>query len=262
MKHFVIIGDPVNHSYSPRIHEAAMRELEIEGDFHAIKISAKDLKKWIQNEGLKNYDGIAVTAPHKENIRAFFDNESEAVHQIGAVNTLFWKENILTGTNTDSIGALKALQSVCNPQGKKVLICGAGGAARAIIFALQMAQCQITLWNRTMNNTRKLVGDFGVGYVEKQEELDPEHFDIIINATPVGLNEWKSLLPEDFWLPRHVAFDTIYVPLETKFLSDAANAGAQIVTGDLMLVYQAAEQFRIWHGKEIDPDVMARAFLE
>jgi shikimate dehydrogenase len=261
MKHYAVIGSPLTHSLSPRLHEAAMRELDIQGDFRAVEVLPQNLKHWMDIEG-KNFDGIAVTAPHKETICSFLNGRSEAAQRIGAVNTLFWKNGILTGTNTDTIGALRSIQTIFNPQKKKVLLLGSGGVARAIVFALCMADSHITLWNRTAEKAKNLSKEFEISYERDKTKLHPEEFELIINATSVGLNEWKSLLPETFWLPHHVAFDTVYSPLETKFLSDASHRGAKIITGDVMLIHQAIEQVRIWHEKDIDPDVMAQAFLE
>ncbi|MCF7918233.1 shikimate dehydrogenase [Candidatus Gracilibacteria bacterium] len=270
MKRFALIGDPVAYSRSPSLHRTAMSELEIEGEFVAIRVKKENLSDWLKYEGRNNFDGIAITSPHKETIRSFLDGESEVSRLIGAVNTLFWRDKFLVGTNTDAIGALRAIQGIINPVGKRVLLLGAGGAAKAIAFALLTAKAQVSLWNRTPEKALNLAHHFThnegkqalIHLQENLQKINPQDFDLVINATLVGLNEWKSLLPEDFWLPSHIAMEVIYTPLETKFLADAAAAGAEIITGDQMLIHQAVEQFHIWHGKEIDPDIMARAFFE
>ena len=118
------------------------------------------------------------------------------------------------------------------------------------------------IWNRTSEKAEKLAEEFEVHAIESLDGVsDTSIFDIVINTTSVGMEEQKSVLPEDFWQPTHTAFDIVYSPLETKFLSDAEEAGAQIVTGDHMLVHQALEQFRIWHGVELEPEVMFEAFF-
>ncbi|MCF7812028.1 shikimate dehydrogenase [Candidatus Gracilibacteria bacterium] len=261
MKRFALIGDPVAHSHSPQLHRAALQQHEIEGEFVSVKVTSAQLPQWMKYEA-PQFDGIAVTSPHKENVLEFIHQESEATQKIGAVNTIFQKKGQLIGTNTDSIGALRALQTAVNPNGLRVLVLGAGGAARAIIFALKMTRSDITVWNRTAPRAEKLAQEFKIQYEKNLEDINPDDYNVIINATLVGMNEWKSLLSENFWQPHHTAMDVIYTPLETKFLADATQSGAKTITGDLMLVYQAVEQFRIWHGEEIDPDIMAEAFLK
>ena len=261
MKNFCVIGSPIEHSKSPALHEAGFIDLEIDASFERVEVKPEALEAWVKND-LKNYQGVAVTIPHKETIREFLDVETEAADAIGAVNTVFFKDGQSVGTNTDGIGALKALGSVVpSLKDKRVLIMGAGGASRAIIFALARSGAEVMICNRTAEKARALAQEFSVGYIENLGEVTPESLDVIINATSVGLREWQSVVPEDFWRPRHVAFDIVYEPLETKFLADAQVAGADIVTGDQMLVFQALEQFRVWHEVELEAEVMAQAFF-
>jgi len=222
------------------------------------------LENWIKNDFRQNFDGVAVTIPHKETVRNFIDLETEAAAKIGAVNTLFKQDGVICGTNTDGVGALKALQTeIHNIKDKKVLILGAGGASRAIIFALKTAEAEIFIWNRTEEKAQNLAEEFEVNFLEKDhlQAVVFAKFDIIINATSVGLKEWKSVVPEDFWQSHQIAFDIVYDPLETKFLSDAADHGAKVVTGDKMLCFQAIEQFKIWHGVEPELEIFERAFF-
>lgn len=260
-KKFCVIGHPISHSKSPQLHEAGFEEMEIEASFEKVDVAPENLSEWIRNE-FPNFGGAAVTIPHKETIRKFLDFETEAATKIGAVNTLFWKEEQMGGTNTDGIGFLRALQTeVLNLKKKRVLILGAGGAARAMIVALEAAEAQAALWNRTPEKAQKLAQEFEIGFVEELSEEAFGLFDVIVNATSVGLKEWKSVIPENFWEPHQVAFDAVYDPLETKFLSDAEAVGARTVTGDKMLVFQALEQFKLWHGIELEPEVMEMAFF-
>ncbi len=261
MKKFAVIGYPIKHSKSPQIHNAGFQEFNIEAEFEAIEVKPENLEKWMQEE-FPNYEGLAVTIPHKETIGNFLDKKSEASKIIGAVNTVYRIEENICGTNTDCIGALKALQTeVPNLKDKKVLVLGAGGASRALLFALKTAESKISLWNRTEKKAIELAEEFQIASVENLKALNPDDFDIIINSTSVGLGEWKSLLDEDFWQPHHVAFDMVYKPLETKFLNDAENAGGKSITGDKMLVFQALEQFKIWHDIEVEPEIFESAFF-
>ncbi len=261
MKKFASIGHPIGQSKSPQIHEAGFSEFNLEASFEAIDVKPEDLESWMKTKG-RQFDGLSVTAPHKELIRQYLDQETEAAKKIGAVNTVFQKDEILLGTNTDCIGAFRAIAPVINPSGKKCLILGAGGASRAIIFALKNAEADIFILNRTFEKAEQLANEFGVTALKSLEKVDPDQVDIIINTTTVGMGEWKSVLEKTFWRKKHVAFDVVYNPLETKFLHDAAEAGAQIITGDQMLIHQAVEQFHLWHDIEIDPEVMFQAFFE
>jgi shikimate dehydrogenase len=261
MKKFASIGHPITQSKSPQIHEAGFTEFEIDASYETIDIEPKHLGSWIKAEAPR-FNGLSVTAPHKETIHQYLDQETEAAQKIGAVNTILNKDGLLIGTNTDCIGAFRAIAPVINPQGKRCLILGAGGASRAIIFALKNVEADIFIWNRTFEKAEKLAKEFGITALKDLEKIDPDKADVVINATTVGMGEWKSLLGEDFWRDTHVAFDVVYDPLETKFLNDASQAGAQTITGDQMLIHQAVEQFRLWHDIEIDPEVMFGAFFE
>lgn len=262
MKKFCVIGYPINHSKSPNLHNAGFREMEIDAEFTAIEVKPEDLDSWMKNEFPK-YTGVAVTIPHKEKIKKYVDQETEAAQKIGAINTLYRNEGLVIGTNTDCLGALKAIQTeLLNLKNKKVLILGAGGASRAIIFALQAPEMDISIWNRTKEKAIKLAEEFEINAVENLRVVNSDNFDLIVNATSVGLKEWKSPISSDFFSSQQVVFDIVYEPLETKFLSDAQAKEASIVTGDKMLVFQAIEQFKIWHGIELEPEVMGAAFFE
>jgi len=261
MKKFAVIGSPIAHSKSPTLHEAGFAELDIEAEFGAIEVAPEDLGFWLSTNML-DYTGVAVTIPHKEKMLGLVEKVSPAAQCIGAVNTLFWENEVLYGTNTDCLGVLRAVQTeITDLQGKNVLILGAGGAARAAVFAMQTAEAKVAIWNRTTKRAVELAEEFSAEAVESIAALNPDKFDLVINATSVGLKEWKSPLPEDFWTPHHVAFDMVYDPLETRFLSEAADVGARTITGDQMLVHQALEQFHLWHKVELEPEVMGNAFF-
>ena len=210
-------------------YQAGFIELEIDATFEALDLNPAELKDWMIDQA-HEYAGAAITVPYKETVIPYIDKLTDAAKSIGAVNTLYWENDVLHGTNTDCIGALRALQSeVPNLKGKHVLIMGAGGAARAIIFALKTAGCKIVICNRTAEKAVQLAEEFEVEAAESLEAIFPEKIDIVINTTSVGLKEWKSVIPEDFWDHQHTAFDIVYDPMETKFLSDAAQAGAKTV---------------------------------
>ncbi len=260
-KKFGVIGYPIGHSKSPVLHEAGFSEMEIEASFEPIEVHPDELSDWVTNV-FPDYTGVAVTIPHKETMMKLVDKLAPAAEKIGAVNTLYWDNEAIVGTNTDCLGALKALQTECPElSGKKVLILGAGGASRAVIFALKNAESQIFLWNRTAQRATDLAEEFEIETIENLKAVSGKNFDVIINTTSVGLKEWKSPVPEDFFDAKNIVFDIVYDPLETKFLADAEAAGAITITGDKMLVYQALEQFKLWHGIELEPEIMEQAFL-
>lgn len=261
MKKFAVIGFPIAHSKSPALHEAGFNELALEASFEAVEVAPADLGSWLSTNMI-DYTGVAVTIPHKEKMVDLVQKLSPAAKVIGAVNTLYWEHDVLHGTNTDCVGVLRALQTeVPDLEDKKVLLLGAGGAARAALFTLQTAGAKTVVWNRTAERAVALAEEFHAEAAESLEALSPDKFDIIINSTSVGLKQWESLLPADFWTPHHVVFDMVYDPLETRFLSEAADVGARTVTGDQMLVHQALEQFHLWHDMELEPEVMGNAFF-
>lgn len=262
MKKFAVIGYPIKHSKSPQLHEAGFIDLEIDATFEAVEVHPDNLETWMREE-FPNYEGIAVTIPHKESIKKYIDQAAPAAQTIGAVNTLYRKNGIVIGTNTDCLGALKAIETECQQlKGRRVLILGAGGASRAIIFAMQAAECKASLWNRTTEKASALASHFEITHIESLEDVTGQDFDIIINTTSVGLKSWKSPVESGFFHASNIVFDVVYDPLETKFLSDADAVGAITITGDKMLIFQALEQFKLWHGVTLELEVMANAFFK
>jgi shikimate dehydrogenase len=261
MKRFCVIGYPINHSKSPSLHEAGFQEMGIEAEFEAVQVKAEDLEDWMKNEFPK-YDGVAVTIPHKEKIRQFVDEETPAAKSIGAINTLYRENGKVIGTNTDCMGALKAIQSeLLDLKEKNVLILGAGGASRAVIFALKTAEANVVILNRTLEKAAQLADEFEVNFIEELGVSEVDHLDLIVNATSVGLKAWNTPLDAKFLSPHQVVFDMVYDPLETRLLAEADEVGCRTITGDKMLVFQAIEQFKLWHGIELESQVMENAFF-
>jgi len=265
MKKFAVIGHPIAHSKSPILHRAGFVELEIDAEFSAVDLSPDRLEDWIRDEFRPNFTGAAITIPHKIAVRQFCDFETEAAKKIGAVNTLFKKDEQIFGTNTDAVGAIRAIHTAeQNLREKKALVLGAGGAARAVIFALRSAEMQVWIWNRTASRARDLAREFDAKFLETDHLLPKifAEFDLVANTTSVGLKKWESPVPAEFWRADQIAFDAVYDPLETRFLAEAADAGATTITGDKMLCFQAIEQFKIWHGVEPELEIFERAFFE
>lgn len=258
MKKFAVIGHPIEHSRSPQLHEAGFIDFEIDAEFEAIDVAPEQLGEWLRGDFLEHYSGAAVTTPHKIAIRKFLDSETDAAAAIGAVNTITNVEGKIVGTNTDGIGALRAVLTEMDPTDARVLVLGAGGVARAIAFALNTAGAHVSVWNRTTAKAVKLAAELGVHCLPDLELALPiaEKIDLIVNATA-----GNPTMPDDWWSPHQVAFDVQYEPLVTKFLEDAEAAETRTITGDKLLVHQAIEQFKIWHGIEPEPEVFENAFF-
>lgn len=255
-KLYGIIGDPVGHSMSPLIHNYFFQKYEINAEYRPFHVRKEDLQRKINELKEMNIAGFNVTIPHKEAIIPYLDDVDEQAKRIGAVNTVVQQNGKWIGYNTDGIGFLESLKkSVPNFQDKKIVIIGAGGAARAIYFTLaQEKVSRIDLCNRTRENAEKIIADCRMGNVESEiyhlqqceEHLD--QYDLIIQTTPVGMKPNVDQLPISLKnLSQHAfVYDIIYNPLETKFLQMAKLKGAGTENGLLMLLYQAAFAFQHW----------------
>ena len=264
-KIYGIIGDPVAHSLSPVMHNAAFKKLGMDAIYLAFRVSPEEVGDAIRGAKSLGIAGLNVTIPLKEKALSFVDAE-EVAKKIGAVNTIDFSSGTPAGYNTDGIGSLRILKEVVGEiNGKKVLIVGAGGAAKAISFYLDAEGARVTIANRTRERAAQLVSKLrNADFISLGVELEKriEDSDILINATSVGMhpNEDATLVNADMMHPDLVVFDTVYNPLETKLLREATRAGVKkIVDGVKMLVYQGATSFKIWTKKEPPIEVMEKA---
>ncbi len=245
-----VIGYPLEHSFSTVLHGPVYHSLGIEADI------VKDADDNIANlvDRIKNtpYELTAVTMPHKQSIINYLDEVDGVAKEIGAVNTVINKNGKLTGYNTDVYGIEYALRNV-EIKNKNVLIVGAGGVARPVAYFVGQAGGKSLFVNRTIEKAESLAKDFG-GLVVDVEELESEDVDIIINTTPVGMypNIEESPVPKDFLRDKHIVFDIIYNPIETKLLKDVKSVGAEIISGLDMFIAQGIRQIELWQGVEID----------
>ncbi|RUM34210.1 MAG: shikimate dehydrogenase [Archaeoglobus sp.] len=261
-----VIGHPIKHSVSPAMHNAAFRAMGINAVYASFDVKPEDLKKAIEGAKALGIKGLNVTIPHKEEVLKLV-NPDELASKIGAANTLKFDKDI-SAYNTDAYGALKALESAgVGVSGKTVLIIGAGGAARAIAFALVDRGATVAVTNRTEDRGIKLAQDvrkYGDCIFISTTELEKLKFDILINATPVGMSGYMpGKLPVDGQLIKEgvVVFDTVYNPMETALIKLAKMRGCKVVYGIDMLVYQGVKAFEIWTGLTPPFDVMKRAAL-
>ncbi len=266
-KIYGVIGDPIEHSLSPIMHNAAFRKLGINGVYHAFRVSSENVASAILGAKALDFGGLNVTIPLKERALDVADADPIA-KKIGAVNTLDFKDEII-GYNTDGIGAKRALEKHnIDVADKSVLILGSGGAARAIAFQFAQDGATLVIANRTLFRAVGLArevramgeGDaIGIGL----EDLPPliKKADILVNSTSVGMLPYtdKTLVTSDQMHPGLVVFDVVYNPLETRLLREAKKAGAIAIDGVDMLVHQGAESFKIWTSQNAPIDVMGDA---
>jgi 3-dehydroquinate dehydratase/shikimate dehydrogenase len=255
-----VAGDPVVHSLSPAIMNAAFRRENVNAVY--LTLHAKTLKDLLTCVREIPLHGISVTMPYKEAILKHLDNTDSHTTKIGACNTVVRaQDGKLYGFNTDAAGVVRPLERrLPTLEGAKILVLGAGGAARAAVFGLKERGGEVYILNRTAAPAKKLARQ-ARARTAKRADLKKLSFDAIINATPVGLaNTRETPLQENEINARYV-FDMIYDPAETRLLKLARERGAQLIPGIEMFVQQAARQFEIWTGKPAPGDEMLRTVL-
>ncbi len=268
MKKFAIIGYPLEHSFSPKIHNAAFSELGISAVYEKFEIAPDQFKETIPK--IKNGDwyGFNVTIPYKQSIIPFLDAVEPVTKKIGAVNTIRVRgDGSWLGFNTDYQGFLHPIAGNLK-NFKKVIMIGAGGAARAVAFGL-LSHCtpeELAILNRSLENARALAGhlsefDKTKVTIQKTDDTGALHFkaDLIINTTSVGMGSRSGALiidPVPFCKMKTIVYDLIYNPAETRFLRRARQAGFKTINGLPMLLGQAAEAFKIWTGRNFPERVL------
>jgi shikimate dehydrogenase len=242
-----IIGNPVRHSLSPIIHNAAFERMGLNAAYLAFEV--KDLAEALNGIRGLGMSGVSVTVPFKTQVIPFLDQVEDSAGKIQAVNTIKNEGGKLVGYNTDWRGALEALEEMVDLMGKKVLLLGAGGAARAIGFGLKKRSCQVFIYNRSLNKAEDLAREFGHVSLSSIEGMKT---DLIINATSVGMSPCnaESPLPKKYLKGGAVVMDIVYQPLKTKLLEEAEEQGCRTINGLEMLARQGAAQLEIWIGKK------------
>jgi shikimate dehydrogenase len=259
MKKFLVIGNPIEHSLSPELHNYWINQNSINALYEKKKINEDQLEQYISQVKDKKINGINVTVPFKKKIIPYLDELSAEAKITESVNTIYQKDNKAIGHNTDIFGFKTSIEKTeYDLKNKEVLILGAGGVVPSIIFSLiKMKVSKITISNRTKEkaeNLKKIYKD-----LEIIKWGDISNFDMIINATSLGLKK-EDKLNFDFSLISENKFfyDVIYNPSETNFLKIGRELGHKTLNGKLMFIYQAISAFEIWHGKtpEIDENVI------
>ncbi len=270
---FAVIGDPIDHTLSPAMHNAAFEHLELDYVFLSFRVTLDQLEKALQGTRGLGIRGLNVTMPHKQAATEFIDEADATVKFLRSTNTILNQSGRLRAFNTDGTGAAKALKnSGLDLSGKKALLLGAGGAAKAIAFALTKEVNEVCILNRDGMKARELANmlePFGKKIVGN--ELSPariqhdlEDSDLLINATSAGMapNTSESLV-RPAWLRKDLCvMDIVYKPNETKLIQQAKAAGAKVITGVEMLLYQGVASFEIWTQCKAPINVMREALLK
>ena len=256
MKKFFVIGNPINHSLSPELHNFWLKENGIKGIYEKIKLEEDDLKDFIQKLRDDEIHGINVTVPYKNKVIKYLDKLSLEAQKTRSVNTIYKNNQDIIGHNTDVAGFELGLRhSKINVLEKLILIVGAGGVVPSIIYSLLNIGCRkIMLTNRTIEKTEELKKMFKEIKIIKWGEIP--NFDIVINATSVGLK--GDTLKLNFDDKDKFFYDVIYNPKETEFLKIAKIRGNRVENGRLMFIYQANQSFSIWNNliPKIDEKVL------
>ena len=254
MKKYLVIGNPIDHSLSPELHNYWLKENNIVGTYDKEKLNNKDLKIFFQRIKNGEINGANVTIPFKKEVISYLDDLSLEAKNTQSVNTIYCKNNKIIGHNTDIYGFKQSINdSGYDLAGKKILILGAGGVAPSIIFALhKMKASSIFLCNRTKEKAENIKNLFNdVNIVDWGKIVDSE---MIINATSVGLNKDDKLnLDFSKFQSAEFFYDIIYNPKNTNFLKAAKKLNKKSENGKKMFIYQAAQAFKIWH--EVEPQV-------
>jgi shikimate dehydrogenase len=263
-----LIGYPLDHSRSPRIHAAALDVIGRAGSYNLFPISpgSDELEKIFKLVRVGEIHGLNVTIPHKQNVMPFMDDLTPTAEAIGAVNTIYMEAGRLTGHNTDAGGFRKDLNGLLNEQSRangerSALVLGAGGSARAVVYALLQDGWGVTIAARRIEQANKLAEELSTHTPHPAlrtlllSDLRPSTFNLLINTTPLGQspNVDSSPWPSDLQFPENAAvYDLVYNPAETKLVRDARAAGLPAMTGFGMLINQALLSFEIWTGERVE----------
>ena len=260
-----IIGNPVRHSLSPAMHNAGFATMGMNWVYVPMEVA--DIEKGMIGLQALGFNGVSVTVPHKETVIKYLDEIDPVAEQIGAVNTLLFRKNsqgkvISRGFNTDWLGANTALAEKIRLQRSRILVIGAGGAAKAVGFGLVQAGADVVITNRTKENGQAFARWLGCEFLPF-DAISGFSADVLINTTSVGMEPDIDdiIVPANVLSQFSVVMDIVYAPLQTRLLQEAKAAGCATIDGLSMLLYQGAAQFKIWTGGT-PPQLIMRSALE
>ncbi len=269
LKTFAVIGDPIDHTLSPTIHNAAFKHLKMNCNYIAYKIKKQELESGIESLKSIHISGFNVTIPHKINVLNYLDELDNDCSKINAVNTVVNKDGMLKGYNTDVFGFLEPFKiRNISLSDYVVLLLGAGGVARAVIAACSQEHVRnIVVANTNLEHAKQLSQlskNIGVNIqtinITQINEYEYD-YDLIVNATPLGLNNEHSIISDTMIKKNTIVYDLVYRPMQTNLLKRAQKQNAVVIYGYEMLLYQAAKSFELWHNRESPLDIMKQAIL-
>lgn len=269
-----VIGDPIEHTMSPAMHNAAFQKLGLDYLYLPFRVSKEEVSKAIDGMRALKIRGLNVTIPHKTAVIPFLDKLDPLAEKIGAVNTIVNDDSVLTGYNTDATGFLQVmLERGINPEGKSIVVLGAGGASRGVSFILAENGARLVILNRRLEKADDLARR--VSQLAKNEvkalELKEENLtlvlkkaDVLVNTTSIGMipGNDKTPVPAALLKPSLVVFDIVYNPLKTRLLREAEAAGSKTISGIEMLAWQGALAFEKWTGEKAPVDLMREVAVE
>jgi shikimate dehydrogenase len=272
-KTYGLIGQPVNHSLSPLMHNAAFSYLGINAEYKLFPLKEEEVGKFLKGASSHNIFGLNVTVPYKEKVLPFLSHVSYEAKLIGAVNTIKAASGKLEGFNTDGNGFLKHLTEDLgfDPEGKSIAVIGAGGGARAVsVYLSKVRPKRLFIYDADKSKMSSLVSYLKANFrgadirqALSVKELEVESSDLLLNATPVGMKESDPCLVDAKYIRKGMlVYDLIYNPKETKLLKAAKEKGAKVSNGLGMLLYQGMISFEIWTGVKAPKEVMLKALTE
>ena len=251
MKKYLVIGNPITHSLSPKLHNYWIKQNNIDAIYDKKKLNENELYNLILDVKEKNISGVNVTVPFKNSVIPLLDELSDESNKTQSVNTIYLKDKKIIGHNTDIEGFENAIKKInFDFKNKKIFILGAGGVVPSIIYAsMKMNSSEIFITNRTSEKAEKVKNIFN--NIKLVSWGDVPDFDVIINATSLGLNQEDKINLDLTKIGKNKLFyDVIYNPTETNFLKEAKKLGNKYENGKLMFIYQAFSAFKLWHGIE------------
>ncbi len=261
----LVIGDPIKHSLSPQMHSSGYQALGLEGEFVflAAKVAIEDIAYVVKSIKTLGILGVSCTIPHKSAIIKYLDQIDPIAKKIGAVNTLVNRSGIVKGFNTDWLGVVGPLEDLIDIKGKKVALIGAGGAARAIAYAINIKKGKLMIFNRSLDKAKELAREFNGQSFGLDQIALVETVDIIINATSLGmLAQDETPVPKQYLHQRQIVFDIIYNPMKTRLLKEAKDKGAKIIYGLEMLLHQGVAQFELYTGRKAPVNIMRQTLID
>jgi len=243
------------------MHNAAFRHLGMQ--YVYVSFEPDNLEQAVQSVRNLGFRGMGVTMPFKQDVIMYLDKLDSSAREIGAVNTIVNDDGILTGYNTDYMGAITALEKVTDLQGKKIAVIGAGGAGKAVVWGLKKYTSNISVYNIFEDEGQSAADKFGVAFAGKPELLCADaDYDILVNCTSVGFKSEDTIMTRDRFKPGSIVLDAVFIPIETTFVKEARAAGCTAIEGYKMLLYQACGQFELYTGVKAPFEVMEKAMID